>query len=66
MGLALGCWYEKWNSQNRGPDGRTTPKEERDKIHFSATTRRFRYQHKVRQAFNPNDLGDAYYETLDD
>jgi hypothetical protein len=26
----------------------------------------FRYQHKVREAFNPNDLGDAYYETLED
>jgi hypothetical protein len=26
----------------------------------------FRYQSKIRRAFNPNDLGDQYYETLDD
>jgi hypothetical protein len=62
-----GVGMEKWNSQARGPDGRTTPKEERDRIHLAAPQPSvFRYQHKVRQAFNPNDLGDAYYETLED
>jgi glycolate oxidase len=62
-----GVGMEKWNSQNRGPDGRTTPKEERDRIHLSAPQPNvFRYQHKVREALNPNDLGDAYFETLDD
>ena len=62
-----GIGMEKWNSQNRGPDGRTTPKAERDKIHLASPQPSvFRYQHKVREAFNPNDLGDAYYETLDD
>jgi glycolate oxidase len=62
-----GVGMEKWNAVARGPDGRTTPKEERDRIHLSAPQPSvFRYQHKIRQAFNPNDLGDAYYETLDD
>ena len=62
-----GVGMEKWNSQARGADGRTTPKEERDRIHLSAPQPSvFRYQHKIREAFNPNDLGDAYYETLDD
>ena len=62
-----GVGMEKWNSQNRGPDGRTTPKDERDRIHISAPQPNvFRYQHKVREALNPNDLGDAYFETLDD
>jgi glycolate oxidase len=62
-----GVGMEKWNAQNRGPDGKTTPKEERDRIHLSAPQpSMFRYQHKVRQALNPNDLGDAYYETLED
>jgi glycolate oxidase len=62
-----GIGMEKWNSVARGPDGRTTPKEERDGIHLSAPQPSvFRYQHKVREAFNPNDLGDAYYETLED
>jgi glycolate oxidase len=68
-GLARG-WgvgMEKWNASARGPDGRATPKEERDRIHRSAPQPlAFRYQHKIRQAFNPNDLGDAYYETLED
>ena len=62
-----GVGMEKWNSVARGPDGRTTPKEERDRIHRAAPQPSvFRYQHKIRQAFNPNDLGDAYYETLED
>jgi glycolate oxidase len=61
-----GVGMEKWNAQCRGPDGRATPKEERDRIHLSAPQPSvFRYQHQVREAFNPNDLGDAYYETLD-
>ena len=62
-----GVGMEKWNSQCRGADGRSTPKEERDRMHLSAPQPSvFRFQHKVRQAFNPNDLGDAYYETLED
>jgi glycolate oxidase len=62
-----GLGMEKWNSVARGPDGKTTPKEERDKMHLSAPQPNvFRYQHKVREALNPNDLGDAYFETLED
>ena len=61
-----GVGMEKWNAQCRGADGRTTPKDERDRVHLSAPQPSvFRYQHKVREALNPNDLGDAYYETLD-
>jgi hypothetical protein len=26
----------------------------------------FRYQRKIKEALNPNDLGDAYYWTLDE
>jgi glycolate oxidase len=62
-----GVGMEKWNSVARGPNGKTTPKEERDRIHLSAPQPNvFRYQHKVREALNPNDLGDAYFETLED
>ncbi|MBN2115678.1 MAG: FAD-binding oxidoreductase [Anaerolineales bacterium] len=62
-----GVGMEKWNSVARGSDGRTTPKAERDRMHLSAPQPSvFRYQHKIREAFNPNDLGDAYYETLED
>jgi len=62
-----GVGMEKWNEQARGPDGRTPPKEIRDRIHLShPQPSMFRYQHRIREIFNPNDLGDAYYETLDD
>ncbi len=62
-----GVGMEKWNSVARGADGKTTPKAERDRMHLAAPQpSAFRYQHKIRQAFNPNDLGDAYYETLED
>jgi glycolate oxidase len=62
-----GVGMEKWNDAARGPDGRATPKERRDQMHRAAPQPSvFRYQHKIREAFNPNDLGDAYYETLED
>lgn len=62
-----GVGMEKWNAHARGRDGRTTPKAERDRIHLSAPQpAAFRYQHKIREALNPNNLGDAYYETLED
>ncbi len=63
----LGAGMEKWNAAARGANGRTTPKEDRDRMHLSAPQPSvYRYQHKIREAFNPNDLGDAYFETLED
>ncbi len=63
----IACGMEKWNAAARGSDGRTTPKEERDKMHLAAPQpNAFRYQSKIKKAFNPNDLGDQYFETLDD
>jgi len=62
-----GVGMEKWNSVARGPDGKTTPKEERDKMHLgNQQPNAFRYQYKVREALNPNHLGDEYFETLED
>ncbi|CAG1009319.1 putative FAD-linked oxidoreductase [Anaerolineales bacterium] len=62
-----GGGMEKWNSVARGSDGKTTPKEERDKMHLAAPQPNvFRYQYKVREALNPNNLGDEYFETLED
>ncbi len=62
-----GVGMEKWNATAIGPDGRTPPKEVRDKIHLSTPQPSiYRYQAKIRRVFNPNDLGDAYYETLED
>ena len=62
-----GVGMEKWNSVARGSDGKTTSKEERDRMHLAAPQPNvFRYQYKVREALNPNNLGDEYFETLDD
>jgi glycolate oxidase len=58
---------ENMNGAARGEDGYTTPREVRDAMHLASPQPEvFRYQSKIRRAFNPNDLGDQYYETLDD
>jgi len=61
-----GPGMEKMNAYARGRDGRSTAKEIRDRIlEASAQPEAFRYQRKIKETFNPNDLGDAYYRTLD-
>ena len=58
---------EAWNSVARASDGYATPKEHRDAMHRGAPQPDvFRYQARIREALNPNDLGDDYYETLVD
>jgi hypothetical protein len=62
-----GAGMERTNAVSRGSDGRTTTKEERDRILLSnRQPSTFRYQRKIREAFDPNNLGDAYYQTLED
>ena len=67
MEKGWGPGMEKMNDAARWSDGRTTPKEIRDRM-LSATAQPdvFRYQRKIKETFNPNDLGDAYYRTLDE
>jgi glycolate oxidase len=62
---SLGVGMERTNALCRGSDGREVPKRHRE-IAYSASPQAhvFRYQQKIREAFNPNDLGDAYYVTL--
>jgi hypothetical protein len=61
-----GPGMEKMNDYARWTDGRTTPKEIREKLlSASAQPEAFRYQRKFKEAFNPNDLGDSYYRVLD-
>lgn len=62
-----GPGMEKMNEYARWSDGKTTPKEVRDRI-FSASAQPhvFRYQRKIRETFNPNNLGDGYYRELDE
>jgi glycolate oxidase len=62
-----GVGMEAWNAAARGSDGYATPKAERDAMHLAAPQPdAFRYQARLYAALNPNDLGDAYYETLED
>ncbi len=62
-----GSGFEKLNSMARGYDGYSTPKEIRDKGHAgSPNATAFRYQAKVYRSLNPNDMGDTYYEILED
>lgn len=67
MEKGWGPGMEKMNAYARGSDGRTTPREIRERIFLaSAQPAAFRYQRKFRETFNPNDLGDGYYRTLDE
>ena len=57
---------ERGNALCRGSDGKEFPKDKRDAILSSSPQAHvFRYQQKIREAFNPNDLGDAHYTTLE-
>jgi hypothetical protein len=60
-----GSGMERGNAASRALDGKATPKEVRDKM-LSASPQPaiFRYQRKIREAFDPNDLGDEYYQRL--
>jgi hypothetical protein len=61
-----GPGMEREQAAARGGDGRATPKEERERILFaSPQPSTLNYQWKVKQVFDPNNLGDEYYQTLD-
>jgi len=61
-----GSGMERTNAVARGLDGKNTPREVREKMMAaSKQPSTFRYQRKIREAFDPNVLGDAYYQTLD-
>jgi len=67
MEKGWGPGMEKMNDYARWTDGKTTPKEIRDRIlGAAAQPEAFRYQRKFKETFNPNDLGDGYYRTLDE
>lgn len=60
-----GTGMERGNALCRGADGKEFPKEKREQIlAASPTAFVLRYQQKIREIFNPNDLGDAHYITL--
>ncbi|MFZ0448517.1 MAG: FAD-binding oxidoreductase [Desulfatiglandaceae bacterium] len=58
---------ERWNAPSRGADGIETPTEDRENM-LSATPQPsvFHYQRKIKEALDPNNLGDAYYMTLEE
>jgi hypothetical protein len=65
--MKIGGGIERLNSLCRGPDGMETSREVRNKaLAANRQAIAFRYSQKIKEAFNPNDLGDAYYLALDD
>lgn len=55
-----------WCADSRGPDGYGVPQEQQNAMYMHAPQPLlFNYQWKVREAFNPNKLGDSYYKTLE-
>ncbi|MBN1177157.1 MAG: FAD-binding oxidoreductase [Dehalococcoidales bacterium] len=67
MEKGWGPGMEKMNDYARWTDGYTTPPDIRNRIlEAAAQPEAFRYQRKFKETFNPNDLGDGYYRTLDD
>jgi glycolate oxidase len=61
-----GIGMERMNLAARGSDGRAVPKEERDRMHLAEKQpAMFNYQWQIKQALDPNNLGDEYYATLD-
>ena len=62
-----GPGMEKQFDFARWSDGKTTPKEERERILSAAAQPSvFHYQRKIKEAFDPNDVGDAHYRTLEE
>ena len=65
--MKIGHGIESTNVLCRGSDGKELPKEKlNEALLASPQPAVFRYQQKIKEAINPNDLGDAYYTTLDD
>ena len=61
-----GPGMEKQNDSARWTDGKTTPKDIRDNLLTSqGQPHVFRYQRRIKETFDPNDLGDTYYRTLE-
>ena len=62
-----GPGMEKQMDSARWTDGKTTPKEIRDRLLLSsAQPSAFRYQRRIKETFDPNDIGDTHYRTLDE
>jgi glycolate oxidase len=61
----LGVDMGRWNANARREDGYNYTQAEQDAM-FSKLPQPLTaiYQYKVREAFNPNDLGGSYYRTL--
>ena len=66
MEKGWGPGMENMNDYARWTDGYSTPKEIRDRLLGSgAQPQAFCYQRKIKETFDPNDLGDGHYRTLD-
>lgn len=62
MGVDMG----RWNADVRREDGRYFTQDEMNEMHSKLPQPMIAgYQFKIREAFNPNDLGGSYYRALD-
>ncbi len=58
---------ERKQAVSTGADGKQTPKEERQRaLLASPQPEVYRYQNKIKEILDPNNLGDGYYLTLDE
>jgi FAD/FMN-containing dehydrogenase len=65
--MGIGSGIERLNSLCRGADGKEFPEAVRNQALANAPiAQALRYHRKIREAVNPNELGDAYYMTLGD
>jgi hypothetical protein len=63
----LGPDFSRVNALSRGPDGEEVPQEVRNKaLSVSPIAAAFRYQRKIKEMLDPNNLGDAYYMWIED
>lgn len=63
----LGPDFSRANALSRGHDGEEVPQEVRDKaLSASPIAAAFRYQRKIKEMLDPNNLGDAYYMWIED
>jgi len=61
-----GTGMERQNALCRGSDGKAFPREILNQAYsHSPLAQALRYQQKIKEAFNPNDLGDPHYLTLE-
>lgn len=62
-----GPGMERGNSISRGANGKSLPQADMDRMLLASRQPSvFRFQHKIKEILDPNDLGDSYYLTIEE